>query len=138
MTLQKYLSVIAISLPLSFMCLDTSAKEFYKWVDEHGTTHYGKKPPKGVDTQSVKTHTGRSEPTSYESKKEAPEKTAAAAEQKAQKSAQACNSARKNLETINSNARIKVKQDNGEFRYLSPDEINQRKQQANDIIRDNC
>ena len=45
--------------------------------------------------------------------------------------------ARSNLEVINSNARIRV-EENGETRYLSPEEIEQQRQKFQEIADENC
>ena len=48
-----------------------------------------------------------------------------------------CATARSNLEVINSNARIRV-EENGETRYLSPEEIEQQRQKFQEIADENC
>ena len=57
-------SVISTALSVSFLSTQTSASEFYKWVDANGSTHYTKTPPpknakkKGkVETFGVSTST---------------------------------------------------------------------------------
>ena len=59
-----FASVISTALSVTFLSTQTSASEFYKWVDANGSTHYTKTPPpknakkKGkVETFGVNTST---------------------------------------------------------------------------------
>ena len=53
------LLAVATSLPMQ------AADTVYKWVGEDGTTHYGTRPPNGVDSTAIKPKTGHSEPVDY-------------------------------------------------------------------------
>ncbi|WP_228735968.1 hypothetical protein [Marinobacter sp. LV10MA510-1] len=48
-----------------------------------------------------------------------------------------CDAARQNLEIISNNARIRVSED-GEQRFLTPDEISLQKQKYEEIVEQNC
>ena len=43
----------------------TIAEEIYKWVDEAGVVHYGEHPPKNQVSETLRTKTGHSSPTTY-------------------------------------------------------------------------
>jgi hypothetical protein len=49
-----------------------------------------------------------------------------------------CESARKNSETLKTYARIRIKGDDGEYRYLTPDEQKQKLDEANKAIEESC
>jgi hypothetical protein len=48
-----------------------------------------------------------------------------------------CATARSNLDVINSNARIQV-EENGERRYLAPEEIDEQRRRFQEIADENC
>lgn len=128
-------AVMAVGLLTSGHCL--AAQKYYKWVDEQGVTHYAAQP--SADHPSTTIRTTNLEGT--------PAPTTAAADEKPQpagseppqpKSAERCSQSQKDLQTIESNSRIRVTMDDGSFRYLSPAEIETRRQQAQSDIADNC
>jgi hypothetical protein len=104
----------------------------YTWTDGKGVVHYGERPPKDSQAALVKTRTGHSESipatttvnaTTTTSKNAAPETTIA----NSLKDPERCNVARKNLEVLNSVARIRVPGDDGNMRTLTEDDkVNQR------------
>ncbi|HCW89719.1 MAG TPA: DUF4124 domain-containing protein, partial [Marinobacter sp.] len=49
----------------------------------------------------------------------------------------ACETARSNLKIIERNSRIRV-EENGEQRFLSPEEISQKKQEFRTMVDENC
>lgn len=117
--------------------LPASAEDYYKWVDDQGVTHYGERPPKNAVASKGRTQTGHSTHTPYEVKEKATEK-AATASTEAHKDPERCKSAKSNLDIINTSSRIKVKGDDGEFSYLSPDEIAKRKKEAQQAVKESC
>jgi hypothetical protein len=48
-----------------------------------------------------------------------------------------CDAAQQNLEIISNNSRIRITE-NGEQRFLTPDEVSQQKQTYEDIVEQNC
>ena len=54
------------------------------------------------------------------------------------KSAEQCQRARENLETLNTKVRIQVRNDQGELRPLSEEEKEIQRQQAIDVIAVHC
>ncbi len=141
------------TLAFLFSCFAMSnhglSAEVFKWVDEYGNTHYSDKKPDKQNHQSLKVYSGqtsaarndiyeqvdtleKTEQSLAEQKKEA-EKTA---KEKAQKDQQ-CKTIRENLKIISESARIKV-DENGEKRYLSPDELNEKKASYQDMLKKYC
>lgn len=130
----------------------TSAESVYRWTDENGVVHFGDREPVGraADRVSVKTGaaTGNSERKSPQEQVEALEERRAererseketAVEEARRKQRQArCDTARANLQAINSNARIRVADADGEQRYLTPEEIQEKRAEFESIVEESC
>lgn len=133
-----HLSLPLLGLITVLTTLTVSAEEYYKWVDDQGVTHYGERPPKNTAASKGKTQTGHSTHTPYTATQDATDNAANTSNTEDQKDPERCKAARKNLEIINTSARIKVKGDDGEFSYLSPEEIAKRKQDAQQAVKESC
>jgi len=131
--------------------LATSAS-VYKWTDENGVTHFGDRQPTGQNAEQVNVRSGTSQGaggqrrSAQEQLGELQEQQAAEQQQREESAVEEarrkqreanCATARSNLEVINSNARIRV-EENGETRYLSPEEIEQQRQKFQEIADENC
>ena len=139
---------------LSMVMLTTSiqAGSIHKWVDEDGNVHYGDAPPVSAKTESVRVQSapsnpGRSLPRLNNQGGEAAgsgpagtESTAAtgAGGVPADQARIACDQARDDLKVINRSSRIKLRTADGGERYLSTEEIAQRKQQPEADIKQFC
>jgi hypothetical protein len=131
-------------LSLSIACLMASSQAFaaaekvYKWTDAKGQTHYSQHPPFNTETEVIKPPTGHSDPVEYkvapETKVEAKAETTVAPP----KDKERCQNARSNAETLKTYARIRVKGDDGEYRFLTPDEQQQKLKEANKAIQESC
>ncbi|WP_372966296.1 DUF4124 domain-containing protein [Marinobacter sp.] len=124
----------------------------YKWTDESGVTHFGDRQPTGKNAEQVNVRAGTSHNTAsdraspqerlneLEEKRQAAtkRKNETAAEEANRKQREAnCEVARENLKVIRSNARIRV-EENGEMRYLTPEEVEEQRQKFEDIAAENC
>ena len=132
--------------------LTVSAAGVYKWTDQDGIVHFGDRQPVGQKSESIDIHTGAPR-TGAENRQGPVERVKAMQEQKAQtaeeqkvnavKEAQRkqreanCKTAKNNLDILSTNARIKV-EENGQQRYLTPEEIDQKRQQFQAIADENC
>ncbi|SFR86657.1 protein of unknown function [Marinobacter daqiaonensis] len=128
-----------------------AAASVYRWTDENGVVHYGDREPSGRSAEkvSVKSGTSRSseERASPQAQVEAMEKNEAertrrenesAVEEARRKQREAnCQAAEANLQIIRSNARIRV-EENGEQRYLTPEEIEEQKEKYKQVAEENC
>ncbi len=133
--------LLIIAASLSGLILASSgslAEEIYKWVDEDGITHYEAHPPKNKKNVVIKTRTGHSKPSNYSKGKVASSSDPVITKEPAEKDPVLCEKARKNLEIFNQYSRVRVTDENGEKRPLTPDEIATRKQNAERIVRENC
>jgi len=122
-----------------------AADNVYKWVDENGLTHYTALPPKNRSASKIRTKTGHSDPVSYKSpESDIRDKPATDTEQTTAstpvslKDPNRCAIARENLETLRVHARVRIKSEDGEMRYLKPEEHNQKKVEAQKAIRESC
>lgn len=126
------------------------AQSVYKWTDENGVTHFGDRKPTGKQSESVSIRTGKQSVVDTASPQEkvqqitdrdtesAQSEKASAVEQAKQKQRAAnCETARSNLAMIKSGGRIRV-EENGEQRYLTPEEIAQKREQFEEIAELNC
>jgi len=134
------------SLIFSLICLLTASivtaapEKVYKWTDSKGVTHYGQRPPANTKTEVIKPQTGHSDPVTYAP---APGATPVADKktennEKPLLDPERCSQARKNLETLKTYARIKMKGDDGEYRYLTPDEQKQKLDEAAKAAEESC
>ena len=138
-------TTLALGLSFALLFLASSYAfsapgKVYKWTDEKGLVHYSERPPLGVQTEIVKPETGHSEPVNYESaanEKPKDEKKGDAGKSSL-KDPERCDVARKNLETLKTYARIKFKGDDGEYRFLTPDEQQQKTNEATKAIEESC
>lgn len=130
----------------------------YKWTDAGGQVHYGDQKPLGVKSEALNINTGQAEDTAKSGEKEefqgpaktAGKKTSAPGDDGGQGKLQAnaaklaaqrkhnCQLARKNLQIIRDNGRIRIEDKNGRQRYLSPAEIQAKKNEFERIAKDSC
>ncbi|RBW48221.1 DUF4124 domain-containing protein [Marinobacter sp. F3R11] len=124
----------------------------FKWTDENGVTHFGDRQPVGAASETVNVRSGTSSsaaskrPSAQEQlgelqekqQKEADREKDSAVEAARRKQREAnCETARTNLEVIENNARIRI-EENGEMRYLSPEEIAKQREKLEEIAAENC
>ena len=128
-----------------------SAESVYRWEDENGVVHFGDREPTGRASEKVSVKTGQSRSDNErqsaqeqvqaldesQAERERREKETAVEEARRKQREARCETAQANLQAINSNARIRVEED-GEQRYLSPEEIEEKKQQFEDIVSETC
>ena len=124
----------------------------YKWTDENGITHFGDHQPTGKNAEKVSVRAGTAEASgqprpspqdrlsSLEEKKaekQEKENKAAASEAQRKQRAKNCEAAKKNLDIIRTKSRIRIDED-GEQRYLTPEEIEQYKAKYEEAISEFC
>lgn len=119
---------------------------YYRWVDDDGNVNYTQQAPMGRESVFVATQTGKV--TSSEAQQAAPQ--AAAAEDKSntlpermdvlpQKDEQRCQQGRDMLRATENRAkRFRVTDDKGESRILSPEEIEEQRKRAQEMVDLHC
>lgn len=121
-----------------------AAKNYYKWTDKEGVTHYTARKPHNTEVEAISVSTGLPRDSSgqpIQVEDEAPAsaaETQAAADPEANKDPERCEAATKNLKIINENARIRERTEDGSTRFLTQEEIKQRKEQAQQAIDESC
>jgi hypothetical protein len=124
----------------------------YKWTDDEGVIHYGDRKPNDRNTERVDIRVGKVkdsqapaltprekiEALDERKKNEREQQKKIAREEAREKQRQAnCETARDNLSMIDSNARIRVVED-GERRFLSPEEIQEQRARFQEIADTSC
>lgn len=124
----------------------------YKWTDKEGVTHFGDRQPVGANSETVNVRSGTSSGTDnsrpspqqrlgdlqerQQAETEKKQETAVDTARRKQREAN-CENARSNLKVIESNARIRIEEE-GEMRYLTPDEIAEQRMKLEEIAAENC
>ena len=122
------------------------AGAIHKWVDADGNVHYGDAPPVTVKTESVRvqsapTNPGKSLPrlsTSGSEDVDEGGETAAAGKVPKDQAKIACDQAKEDLQIISRSSRIKLKSADGSERYLTTEEIDQRRDLAESDVDQFC
>ncbi|UZE95590.1 DUF4124 domain-containing protein [Alkalimarinus alittae] len=142
------LLIASAILTFSLATNHSHATNVYKWTDDNGVIHYGDKRPEGAKTETLRVESRSSAPRTspidqLDTIKEQQEKEdLAKQEQQAgdkvkEQQKLRCSQAKNNLQTIENNSRIRI-EENGELRYMTPEEINAKKEEMNKIIEDAC
>ncbi len=126
-----------ISLALALAAPLVAAETVYKWVDEHGVTQFSALPPAGRTAEKLKVEAPEAAPSPATDTKSAAaddgrpkditkgiaNPSAADLAQEEKKRAENCATAKRNLESLNTRAHVRIKDENsGEDRYLTPEE----------------
>ncbi len=141
----RYLICLSIIFSASL-----NAGAIHKWVDEDGNVHYGDSPPVSVTSKSVRVISAPSDPgkalprldTSGEPDADSASNPPAGEPDPStlpdDQAKIACDEARKDLKTIARSKRIRLKSADGTTRYLSTEEIAERRKKAEKDIEDFC
>lgn len=127
------------------------AGSIHKWVDEDGNVYYGDSPPVSVTTKQVRvigapSDPGKALPRLGTNEEEADSGSASNAgaddpdpstlpEDQAKI---ACEDAKKDLKVIKSSNRVKLKSADGSTRYMTTEEIEERRKRAEGDIENFC
>ncbi len=132
---------LMFSLSCVLICNQALADKLYKWTDKQGITHFSEHPAANISNEVIKPKTGHSDPVTYTTPTSTPStnvNSSVAETKAAMKDPERCASARKNQETLKTFSRIKVKGDNGEYRYLTPEEQKQKIGEATKAMEESC
>ena len=143
--------LVAASLLLGSHAL--AEKGYYKWMDSSGNPqHSDRPPPTGVEYEFISTDTGMSRrisagqsrtretggmdgPASPDAATRTP--SVAGDQVVVEKNPALCDQARANLDTLQSSARVRIRDDEG-IRYLSEEEKDVQRRKARDLIAVHC
>jgi len=140
-------SALAPALLLSalFVALPTTAETYYKW-DKEGVTQYTKEKPRDVPSEEVRTlggskmHGSNSTPATQPTDKTDSAKATGATDSKAaaKKDPQVCERAKANLETLQSRAQVRMKDEYGEMQTMSDQQRDEQIKKAQEAIKTHC
>ena len=134
------LAVAAVLLIISSLSAN-AGRDYYRWLDERGNlVHSDRPPPKGVDYEVVSTGSSLTRQVDAEQgvvpAEVEPrvgndfEQVDTRQSQAVKKNPEACQRARDNLAQLDSHARIRLRNDQGEVRYLSEEEKSAEREKA--------
>jgi hypothetical protein len=145
----KALAVLLTTAAITLGHISTALGEtFYRWEDDRGRpVHSDRPPPKGVDYEVVSTDTSLIRPVEAEAgavpKKVTPTPSndfepVETREAMIEKNPEYCERAKQNLETLDGPARIRLRNDQGEYRYIDEKEKEVQREEARNVITAHC
>ena len=133
--LKRVVTICVLAMATATMTFSAStlaAAVYYRWNDENGRpVHSDRPPPKGVDYEVISTGSKFIRPVDAEEGIVPLEVEPTASndfekvdtsESEFKKNPQICQRARDNLDALNTNARVRVRNDQGEIHYIDPEE----------------
>ena len=129
--------------------MSVQAGAIKKWVDEEGNVYYGDSPPLSAKTENVRVQSAPSNPgkalprLGNNENEQASSGNAGSNGQEqdkvpADQAKIACDKAREDLQVISRSSRIKLRSADGSTRYMTTEEIEERKKQAEDDVKQFC
>lgn len=127
--------------------MSVQAGTIKKWVDDEGNVYYGDSPPLSAKTENVRvlsapTNPGKALPRLGNNENDQTASGDSGGDDKAKVPADqakiACDKAREDLQVISSSSRIKLRSADGSTRYMTTEEIEDRKKQAEDDVKQFC
>ena len=122
-----------------------SAGSIQKWVDDDGNVHYGDAPPVSAKTKEIRVLSAPSDPGKALPRLSADGKVNSASGTKddgskvpEDQAKAACEAARQDLKVITSSNRIKLKSADGSTRYMSTEEIEERRKVSEGDVEKFC
>ena len=141
------LAVATVLLIISSLSAN-AGRDYYRWMDERGNlVHSDRPPPKGVDYEVVSTGSSLTRqvdaeqgvvPAEVEPRVGNDFKQADTKESRIEKNPEYCQRARDNLYLLDRVARIRLRNDQGEYRYIDEEEKDIQRQNAIDAIAVHC
>lgn len=143
----RYLILLAL-----LATMPVHAGAIKKWVDEEGNVHYGDAPPVSAKTQDIRVQAPPSNPgkalprlstpgsgdTSGDSASTTATANAGSDDVPEDQARAACDAAQEDLQIINSSSRVKLRMADGSTRYMTTEEIEERKAQAEADVERFC
>lgn len=127
---------------------NVAAKEYFKWVDDNGVTHFTIDPPKDRPSEKVNTYAGSS--SSYDPNAAVSETPEAQAEREQLKNAQdsekkrneqtkqECDKAAEQYRLLSNGGRIRIKEKDGTERFLTPEEMTAKATETKKFLEEAC
>ena len=125
-----------------------AGKNHYRWIDDRGNpVHSDRPPPKGVDYEVITTGSSLVRevdadegvvPAEVEPRVGNEFEQVDTAAAKIEKNPEFCQRARDNLNTLDTVARIRLRNDQGELRYIDEAEKEEQRKRARETIAVHC
>ncbi len=141
-------TAVAALLVALFSIPAVAENTYYRWLDDRGNpVHSDRPPPKGIDYEVVSTGTSLIRQVDAEEGAVPPEveprvgnefEPASTEPTKVEKNPEYCQRARENLETLNKDIRIRMRDENGEYYYLTEEQKAEQKRNADQAIATHC
>jgi hypothetical protein len=133
------LGLLATTLSISAPLQAGKGEGVYQWTDEKGHVHFSDKPPKGQESDFIKTQTGSRQKTSEavaeaEAEQQANNTKPEAMEVLPEKNPEVCKQAKANLEALSGRPRVRITEADGSQRFLTDEE----KEAQREIARKNA
>jgi len=136
----------ALALLLASPGLLAEQTGYYRWKDDKGQMQATQQPPAGRPSEYVKLSTGKSSPAAGEAAAAGAPKAGGNDGEQASKPIQGvpdkdpekCRQSKETQSVLDSHARIREKGENGEYRYLTPDEISEQKRLVKESVDVYC
>jgi hypothetical protein len=125
------LLILILTIFTSLSSTSLNAGAIHKWVDDKGNIHYSDAPPAKVKSQNVRVQSAPSDPGKALPRLNTPDSSDAVAQSEQEVSEEQadniCASAKSDLDIINTSNRIQLQTADGSVRYLSDEEVAERK-----------
>ena len=142
-------ATVAAALLVALFSIPAVAENtYYRWLDDRGNpVHSDRPPPKGIDYEVVSTGTNLMRRVDAEEGAVPPEveprvgnefESASTEPPKIEKNPEFCKRAKENLETLNRDIRIRMRDENGEYYYLDEEQKAEQKRSAEQAIATHC
>jgi hypothetical protein len=140
--------VLAIAVPIFSASSANAGQTVYRWTDDRGNpVNSDRPPPKGVDYEVISTSSSMVRPVDAEEGAVPLEvepspsnefEPVDASPPKTEKNPEYCQRAKDNLETLDLNVRIQMRDEQGEVYFLTEEQRGVQRQKALDSINVNC
>ena len=147
----KFLShlILLAALVATGSTISLAGEAYYRWTDKWGNpVHSDRPPPKGVDYEVISTGSSLTRPVEAKEGAVPLEVTPRVGNEfeqvdtrkvaRIEKNLEYCKRARENLYMLNKIARIRLRNDQGEYRYIDEEEKEIQRQNAIDTIAVHC
>jgi hypothetical protein len=142
-------AAISAAVVLGLANLSANAGQtYYRWLDDRGNpVHSDRPPPKGTDYEVVSTETSLMRQVEADEGAVPPEleptpgnefEQVDTAPSDVEKNPEFCQRARANLETLDKDIRIRMRDENGEYFYLTDEQKAEQRRNAEAAIAEHC
>ncbi len=139
--------IILVLFGATISSFSIASESHYRWIDKSGNpVHSDRPPPKGVDYEVVSSGTNLVRKVSSEEGVVPAETKPSVGNQfdqvdakpELKKNPEYCKRAQDNLHTLNTSARIRIRDDQGDYRFIDEEEKEEQRKEAQAQIARHC